>query len=82
MTSFKRFDDGTPAAEWRLERVPPLPVPYPGDRVVVLAAHPGRLAHDIPIDLPSDRTPAARESIAFDRLAAKVSRTLREVQRQ
>ena len=49
-------------------------------RILVLAPHPGRLAHDIPIDLPFPRTPELRRSEAFDRVVAQVSRTLREVE--
>ena len=50
-------------------------------RILVLAPHPGRLAHDIPIDLPTPRTPEVRQSDAFERTVAQVSRTLREVER-
>ncbi len=50
------------------------------DRILVLAPHPGRLAHDIPIALPSPRNSETRRSEAFDRLVSQVSRTLREVQ--
>ncbi|RXH57818.1 ABC transporter ATP-binding protein [Granulicella sibirica] len=49
-------------------------------RILVLAPHPGRLAHDIPIDLPFPRTPELRRSELFDRVVAQVSRTLREVE--
>jgi NitT/TauT family transport system ATP-binding protein len=48
-------------------------------RILVLAAHPGRLAEDIPIDLATPRNAATRRSEAFDRMVAHVSRTLREV---
>ena len=48
-------------------------------RILVLAAHPGRLAHDLAIDLPFPRTAELRRSEAFDRLVAQVSRTLRDV---
>jgi NitT/TauT family transport system ATP-binding protein len=48
-------------------------------RILVLAPHPGRLAHDISIDLPYPRTPETRASEAYDHLVAHVSRTLREV---
>ncbi|SFR99395.1 NitT/TauT family transport system ATP-binding protein [Granulicella pectinivorans] len=48
-------------------------------RILVLAPHPGRLAHDIPIDLPYPRTAETRASESFDQLVAHVSRTLREV---
>lgn len=40
MSVFDRHDAGTPASAWQLDGLPRLPVPYPGDRVVVLAAHP------------------------------------------
>ena len=48
-------------------------------RILVLAPHPGRLAHDIAVDLPFPRTAETRSSEAFDTLVAQVSRTLREV---
>jgi NitT/TauT family transport system ATP-binding protein len=48
-------------------------------RILVLAPNPGRIAHDIPIDLPFPRTEATRRSEAFDRTIAKISRTLRMV---
>lgn len=51
-------------------------------RILVLAPHPGRLTHDLPIDLPPDRTADLRESEAFDRQVTLVSRTLREAQRR
>ncbi len=50
------------------------------DRILVLAAHPGRLVHDVPITLPQPRTTATRASAAFDRTIAEVSRTLRHVE--
>jgi len=50
------------------------------NRILVLAPHPGRLAHDIPINLPSPRNADTRRTEAFDQLVAAVSRTLREVQ--
>jgi NitT/TauT family transport system ATP-binding protein len=48
-------------------------------RILVLAPNPGRIAHDIPIDLPFPRTEATRRSEAFDRTVAEVSRSLRTV---
>ena len=48
-------------------------------RILVLAPHPGRLAHDLAIDLPYPRTAETRSGEAFDRLVTHVSRTLREV---
>jgi NitT/TauT family transport system ATP-binding protein len=52
------------------------------NRILVLAAHPGRLAHDITVPLPWPRTAATRDSIEFDEVVSQVSRTLREVQGQ
>jgi NitT/TauT family transport system ATP-binding protein len=49
-------------------------------RILVLAPHPGRLAHDIKVALPSPRTPETRRSEAFERIVADVSRALRSVQ--
>jgi NitT/TauT family transport system ATP-binding protein len=51
------------------------------DRILVLAAHPGRIAHDLTIPLTTTRTAATRDSEAFDRTVAEVSRTLRQVER-
>jgi NitT/TauT family transport system ATP-binding protein len=50
------------------------------DRVLILAAHPGRIAHDLTIPLPIPRTAATRATEAFDRTVAEVSRTLRQVE--
>lgn len=50
-------------------------------RVVILAPHPGRVAHEIEIDLPWPRNAETRMSEAFERKAAQVSRLLRSVQR-
>jgi NitT/TauT family transport system ATP-binding protein len=50
-------------------------------RVIVLAPHPGRVAHEVVIDLPYPRTEATRESEAFDALVNKTSRLLREAHR-
>lgn len=52
------------------------------NRILVLAAHPGRLAHDIAVPLPWPRTAETRDSAAFDEVVSQVSRTLREVQGQ
>ncbi|HEX7730501.1 MAG TPA: ABC transporter ATP-binding protein [Terracidiphilus sp.] len=49
-------------------------------RVVILAAHPGRIAHDIPINLPWPRTAETRESAAFEEAVTRTSRLLRGVQ--
>jgi NitT/TauT family transport system ATP-binding protein len=46
--------------------------------VIVLAPHPGRVAHEVVVDLPYPRTDATRESEAFDALVNRTSRLLRE----
>ena len=48
-------------------------------RVVILAAHPGRVAHEIRIDLPWPRTEETRESKAFEEQVTQASRLLRGV---
>jgi NitT/TauT family transport system ATP-binding protein len=48
-------------------------------RVVILAAHPGRIAHEIAIDLPWPRTAETRESIQFEEAVTHASRLLRGV---
>jgi NitT/TauT family transport system ATP-binding protein len=48
-------------------------------RVVILAAHPGRVAHQIQVDLPWPRTAATRESKAFEEQVTQASRLLRGV---
>jgi NitT/TauT family transport system ATP-binding protein len=48
-------------------------------RVVILAAHPGRVAHEINIDLPWPRTAETRESQAFEAQVTQASRLLRGV---
>ncbi len=47
-------------------------------RIIVLAPNPGRIHAEFSVDLPVPRTAALRTSPEFDRLAAKVSRSLRE----
>ena len=49
-------------------------------RVVVLAPHPGRVAHVVPIDLPFPRTAETRLTRAYEDCVASVSRLLRSVQ--
>jgi NitT/TauT family transport system ATP-binding protein len=49
-------------------------------RVVILAAHPGRVAHEIAIDLPWPRTAETRESEEFEEAVTHASRLLRGVQ--
>ena len=48
-------------------------------RVVILAAHPGRVAHEMQIDLPWPRTAQTRESKAFEEQVTHASRLLRGV---
>jgi NitT/TauT family transport system ATP-binding protein len=45
-------------------------------RILILAPNPGRVACDIPIDLPFPRTDATRRSEAFERTISNVSRAL------
>jgi NitT/TauT family transport system ATP-binding protein len=49
-------------------------------RIVVLSPHPGRLAHEIAVDLPWPRTAETRESAAFEDAVTQASRLLRGVQ--
>lgn len=46
-------------------------------RVIVLAARPGRIAHELPIDLPFPRDVGTRGSAAFEEQVVLVSKTLR-----
>jgi NitT/TauT family transport system ATP-binding protein len=48
-------------------------------RIVILAAHPGRIAHQIHVDLPWPRTALMRESRGFEEHVTQASRLLREV---
>jgi NitT/TauT family transport system ATP-binding protein len=48
-------------------------------RIVILAPHPGRVAHEIQIDLPWPRTAETRESAAFEEAVTQASRLLRGV---
>jgi len=48
-------------------------------RIVILAPHPGRVAHEISIDLPWPRTAETRESEAFEETVTQASRLLRGV---
>jgi NitT/TauT family transport system ATP-binding protein len=48
-------------------------------RVVILAAHPGRVAHQIKVNLPWPRTAQTRESKAFEEQVTQASRLLRGV---
>ncbi len=49
-------------------------------RIVVLAPHPGRVAHEVEIDLPWPRTAETRLSEEFEAEVSRVSRLLRSVQ--
>lgn len=48
-------------------------------RILILAAHPGRVAHEIQVDLPWPRTANTRESMAFEEQVTHTSRLLRGV---
>jgi NitT/TauT family transport system ATP-binding protein len=48
-------------------------------RVIILAPHPGRVAHQLDIALPWPRTAATRESKAFEEQVTQASRLLRGV---
>jgi NitT/TauT family transport system ATP-binding protein len=48
------------------------------DRIVVLAPNPGRIHAEFRVELPTPRTSAIRNSLEFDAIVARVSRTLRE----
>lgn len=48
-------------------------------RIIILAAHPGRVAHQVQVPLLWPRTAGTRESIEFEQLVTKVSRLLRGV---
>lgn len=49
-------------------------------RILILAAHPGRVAHEVSVNLPWPRTAATRESAEFEELVTQASRLLRGVQ--
>ena len=49
-------------------------------RILVLSANPGRVAHDITIDLPAERDATLRESRSYLDQVANLSRLLRSVQ--
>jgi len=50
------------------------------NRILVLGANPGRLAHDMAVPLAWPRTAETRRSPGFDQAVSEVSRILREVQ--
>jgi len=49
---------------------------YLGQRVLMLAANPGRVREIVPVDLPEDRTLAVRETPEFVQLTAHLRRVL------
>ncbi len=50
-------------------------------RIIVLAPHPGRIAHDIAIDLAYPRNDTTRETPTYESLVNRTSRLLREAAR-
>jgi NitT/TauT family transport system ATP-binding protein len=48
-------------------------------RIVILASHPGRVAHQVEVNLPWPRTAATRESVEFEEMVLQTSRLLRGV---
>jgi len=51
---------------------------YLSDRILVLAPHPGRVAQEIRVELPTPRDASLRSSAAMDDCMAVVSKALRE----
>ena len=49
-------------------------------RIIILASHPGRIAHDVTVDLPWPRNVETRESEVFEATVTCVSRFLRGAQ--
>ncbi len=47
------------------------------DRILIMGVNPGRIAVEIPVDLPAARTAALRETEAYARLVIRVSKALR-----
>ena len=50
------------------------------NRIFVLSANPGRLHREVVVDLPYPRTDATRQSEAYQKLVAEVTRLLRSVE--
>ncbi len=48
-------------------------------RIVILAAHPGRVAHELPVSLPWPRTAQTRETSEYENTVTLASRLLRGV---
>ena len=51
-------------------------------RIVILAPHPGRIAHVVPVELPWPRTAELRLTPAYEQEVSRISRLLRGVQAQ
>jgi len=51
-------------------------------RIVILAAHPGRVAHEVDVHLAWPRTAETRESLAFEEVVTHTTRLLRGVVQQ
>jgi NitT/TauT family transport system ATP-binding protein len=49
-------------------------------RILVMSANPGRIAHDITVDLPANRTNETRLTRPYQDMVAEVSRLLRSVE--
>ena len=49
-------------------------------RIVILSSHPGRIAHDVAIDLPWPRYAELRDTAAYEEHVTRISRLLRGVQ--
>jgi NitT/TauT family transport system ATP-binding protein len=49
-------------------------------RIVILAPHPGRIAHVVPVELPWPRTAELRLTPAYEQEVSRISRLLRGVQ--
>jgi NitT/TauT family transport system ATP-binding protein len=49
-------------------------------RIVILAPHPGRIAHVVPVELPWPRTAELRLTAAYEQEVSRISRLLRGVQ--
>lgn len=52
------------------------------NRIVVMSANPGRIHSEVTVDLPYPRTEETRQSDAYQRRVAEVSRLLRSVERE
>ena len=51
------------------------------NRIIVLSANPGRVHSEVRVDFPYPRTEETRESAAFGKMVAEVSKILRSVER-